>query len=122
MKKLSESELEIMRKFWDIEGSLTLEEVFIAVEERNWSVHTVRNFLTRIVDKGYLRVDKVGRKNLYVPLVSEDYMNNQSKSMIKRLYEGSVQNFVAQLYETDNLSKEDLMDLKIYLDDLLEDK
>ncbi len=122
MKKLSESELEIMRKFWDIEGSLTLEEVVIAVEDRNWSVHTVRNFLARIVDKGYLRVDKVGRKNLYVPLVSEDYMNNQSKSMIKRLYEGSVQNFVAQLYETDNLSKEDLMDLKIYLDDLLEDK
>ncbi len=122
MKKLSESEFEIMRKIWDAEGSLTLEEIIIAVEEKKWSVHTVRNFLTRIVDKGYLRVDKVGRKNLYVPIVLEDYMNNQSKSMIKRLYDGSVQNFVAQLYETDDLSKEDLMDLKIYLDDLLEDK
>ncbi|NLB19342.1 MAG: BlaI/MecI/CopY family transcriptional regulator [Clostridium sp.] len=122
MKKLSESEFEIMRKIWDTESSLTLEEVIIAVEEKKWSVHTVRNFLTRIVDKGYLRVDKVGRKNLYVPIVLEDYMNNQSKSMIKRLYDGSVQNFVAQLYETDDLSKKDLMDLKIYLDDLLEEK
>lgn len=122
MKKLSESELEIMRKFWEVQTSLTLEEVISQVEEKNWSVHTVRNFLTRIVNKDYLRVDKIGRKNLYVPIVSEDYMNNRSKSMITRLYDGSVQNFVAQLYETDDLSKEDLMDLKAYLDDLLEEK
>lgn len=122
MKKLSESELEIMTKFWDTNKSLTLEEVIHSMHRKNWSDHTVRNFLTRIVNKGYLRVDKIGRKNLYVPIVSEDYVNDQSKSMIKRLYNNSVQNFVAQLYETDDLSKKDLQDLRDYLDDILEEK
>ncbi len=119
MKKLSESELEIMTKLWEEDRSLTLDEVTKAVQFKNWSDNTVRNFLTRIVDKGYLRVDKIGRKNLYVPIVSEDYVNNQSKSMIKRLYNNSVQNFVAQLYETEDLSKKDLLELKDYLDEVL---
>ncbi len=121
MKKLSETELEIMTKFWEENRSLTLEEVTDLVNSKNWSDHTVRNFLTRIVNKGYLRVDKIGRKNLYVPMVSEDYVNNRSKSMIKRLYNDSVQNFVAQLYETDELSKKDLQELKDYLDEVLEE-
>ena len=121
MKKLSETELEIMTKFWEDNRSLTLEEVTSEVKEKKWSDHTVRNFLTRIVNKGYLRVDKIGRKNLYVPIVTEDYVNNQSKSMIKRLYNNSVQNFVAQLYETDTLTKQDLQELKVYLDDVLEE-
>lgn len=122
MKKLSESELEIMTRFWEANKSLTLEEVIEVTQTKNWSNHTVRNFLTRIVDKGYLRVDKIGRKNLYVPMVSEDYVNNRSKSMIKRLYNNSVQNFVAQLYETDDLSKKDLMELREYLDEVLEEE
>lgn len=122
MKKLSESELEIMTKFWEENRSLTLEEVTEIVRIKDWSDHTVRNFLTRIVNKGYLRVDKIGRKNLYVPIVSDDYVHNRSKTMIKRLYNNSVQNFVAQLYETDDLSKKDLQELKDYLDEVLEEE
>ncbi len=122
MKKLSETELEIMTKFWEENRPLTLEEITDIVILKNWSDHTVRNFLTRIVDKGYLRVDKIGRKNLYVPLVFEEYVNDRSKSMIKRLYNNSVQNFVAQLYETDELTKKDLKELKDYLDEVLEEQ
>lgn len=122
MKKLSDSELNIMKKFWEVESSLTLEEVQDAVKEYSWTDNTVRNFLARIVNKGYLKVDKIGRKNLYVPLVSDEYIGKKSKSLLERLYDDSLQHFVAGLYESNSLTKEDVLELRDYLDEILKEE
>lgn len=119
MKKLSDSELNIMMKFWELKTPMTLEEVQKAVREYEWTDNTVRNFLVRIVNKGYLRVDKVGRKNLYVPLVTDAYIDQKSKSLLEQLYDDSVQHFVAGLYESNSLTKEDIIELRDYLDGIL---
>lgn len=119
MKKLSESELNIMMKFWERNSPMTLEEVQNAVVEYNWTDNTVRNFLARIVNKGYLKIDKIGRKNLYVPLVTDEYIEKSSKSLLEKLYDNSVQHFVAGLYESNSLTKEDILELRDYLDDIL---
>ncbi len=122
MKKLSDSELNIMKKFWEAKSSMTLEEVQDAVTEYNWTDNTVRNFLARIVNKGYLKVDKIGRKNLYVPLVSDEYIGKKSKSLLERLYDDSLQHFVAGLYESNSLTKEDVIELRDYLDEILREE
>lgn len=122
MKKLSDSELNIMKKFWEAKSSMTLEEVQDAVTEYNWTDNTVRNFLARIVNKGYLKVDKIGRKNLYVPLVSDKYIGKKSKSLLERLYDDSLQHFVAGLYESNSLTKEDVIELRDYLDKILKEE
>lgn len=123
MKKLSEAELNIMMKFWERDSSMTLEEVQDAVAHYNWTDNTVRNFLTRMVNKGFLRVDKLGRKNLYVPLVSDEYIDKKGKLLLEKLYDNSLQHFVAGLYESDSLTKEDILELRDYLDEILkEDK
>lgn len=122
MKKLSDSELNIMKKFWETKSSMTLEEVQDAVTEYNWTDNTVRNFLARIVNKGYLKVDKIGRKNLYVPLVSDEYIGKKSKSLLERLYDDSLQHFVAGLYESNSLTKEDVLELRDYLDEILKEE
>lgn len=121
MKKLSDSELSIMIKFWERNSPMTLEEVQDAVTEYNWTDNTVRNFLARIVNKGYLKVDKIGRKNLYVPLVSDKYLDKKSKSLLERHYDDSLQHFVAGLYESNSLTKEDILELRNYLDDILKE-
>ena len=118
MKKLSDAELNIMMKFWEKGSSMTLEEVQEAVVLYNWTDNTVRNFLTRIVNKGFLKVDKLGRKNLYVPIVSDEYIDKKSKSLLERLYDDSLQHFVAGLYESDSLTKEDIIELRDYLDEI----
>ena len=122
MKKLSDSELNIMKKFWEAKSSTTLEEVQNAGTEYNWTDNTVRNFLARIVNKGYLKVDKIGRKNLYVPLVSDEYIGKKSKSLLERLYDDSLQHFVAGLYESNSLTKEDVIELRDYLDEILREE
>ena len=121
MKKLSDSELNIMKKFWEVKSSMTLEEVQDAVTEYGWTDNTVRNFLARIVNKGYLKIDKIGRKNLYIPLVSDDYIGKKSKSLLERLYDDSLQHFVAGLYESNSLTKEEVIELRDYLDEILKE-
>lgn len=117
MQKLSESELSIMMKIWKEDRPLYLEEIADLLEEFNWAISTVRNFLTRIIDKGYLKVEKDGRKNVYIALVSKEYINKKGKGIIKKLYNNSVKKFVAELYESDSIDQKDLLELKGYLDE-----
>lgn len=116
MQKLSESELSIMLKFWKENRPLYLEEIIKLLEEFNWAESTVRNFLSRIIEKGYLKVEKDGRKNVYIPLVSQDYINIESKGIIEKLYDNSVKKFIVELYESDSIDQDDLLELKEYLD------
>jgi BlaI family penicillinase repressor len=122
MQKLSESELYIMVKIWEADKPLYLDEIIELLEEHNWAESTVRNFLSRIIDKGYLKTEKDGRKNVYIPLVSQDYINKKSKGIIKKLYNNSVKKFVAELYESDSIGQNDLLELKKYLDEKIEER
>jgi predicted transcriptional regulator len=70
MKNLSESELAIMIKSgcWK---TLTFEEIFDSVKEREWTEATVRTFILRIMKKGYLTSEKSGRISLIHPRSAE---------------------------------------------------
>lgn len=120
MQKLSESELSIMMKIWDENKPLYLDEIIELLKEYNWAESTVRNFLSRIIDKGYLKTEKDGRKNIYIPIVSQDYINKKSKGIIEKLYDNSVKKFVVELYESNSIDNDDLLELKKYLDEKIE--
>lgn len=122
MQKLSESELSIMMKIWDENRPLYLEEIIELLKEYNWAESTVRNFLSRIIDKGYLRTEKDGRKNVYIPLVSQDYINKKSKGIIEKLYDNSLKKFIVELYESNSIDNDDLLELKKYLDEKIEER
>ena len=121
MKNLSESELAIMIKVWDAGRPLSFEEIFDSVKEREWTEATVRTFILRMMNKGYLESEKSGRISLYSSKVSRKYLDHQSQSLISKLYDDSVQNFIAGLYQNQALSKQDLQELKNYLEVILEE-
>lgn len=121
MKNLSESELAIMIKIWDAGRPLSFEEIFDSVKESKWTEATVRTFILRIMKKGYLESEKAGRISLYSPKISRKYLDRQSQSLISKLYDDSVQNFIAGLYQNNALSKQDLQELKTYLEVILEE-
>lgn len=121
MKDLSESELEIMVKIWDAGRPLRFEEIFDLVREKEWTEATVRTFILRIIKKGYLQSEKSGKISLYSPKVSRKYLDHQGKSFINKLYDDSVENFIAGLYQNNALSKQDLRELKDYLEEILQE-
>lgn len=119
MKRLPDSELEIMMIIWELDKPVTRFEIEEQLDkERKLSPTTILSFLSRLQEKGFLEVQKAGKNNVYISLIDKDiYMQTESKNILKRLYNNSVKNFLASLYDGDNLSEEDLSELANYLNE-----
>lgn len=119
-KTLPNSELELMMILWEADGPMTRIEIEKRLpKKRRLSKTTVLSFLSRLEEKGFVRVEKEGRSNCYIPLVKEeDYLQQESGSILKKLYGSSVKKFVAALYDGEGLSREQIEELKDYLDSL----
>ena len=117
MKRLPDSELEIMMIIWELDKPVTRLEIEERMEKgKTLSPTTVLSFLSRLQEKGFLEVQKSGKNNVYLALVEkEDYMRTESRNILKRLYQNSAKNFLAALYDGDSLSEEDLKELEDYI-------
>ena len=117
MKRLPDSELEIMMIIWDLDKPVTRFEIEERMEEgRKLSPTTILSFLSRLQEKGFLEVRKAGKNNVDYALIGrEDYMRAESRNILKRLYRNSAKNFLAALYDGDRLSGEDLKELEDYI-------
>lgn len=117
MKKLSDNELDIMLAIWKAEKSVGSSYVAKAMEDKNWAQTTVLNFLSRLVDKGYLKCEKEGRNNIYTPLVKEkDYLKGENKGFLEKFYNNSIKNMIAGFYDNEVIDDEDLKELKEFIE------
>ena len=118
MKRLPDSELELMMIIWDAGRPMSRNEIEEQLPgERQLSATTILSFLSRLQEKRFVQVRKEGRNNVYEPLVrKEDYLKQESRSIWKRLYQNSVGNFMAALGQGDELTDQDLHELQEFLD------
>ena len=117
MKRLPDSELEIMMIIWDYNKPVTRFEIEERREKgKKLSPTTILSFLSRLQEKGFVEVRKSGKNNVYLALVErEDYRKVESRNVLKRLYQNSARNFLAALYDGESLSGEDLRELEEYI-------
>ena len=118
MKRLPDSELELMMIIWDAGRPVTRAEIEIQLpKERQLSATTILSFLSRLQEKGFVDVCREGKTNVYEAAVpKEEYLQEESRSIWKRLYQNSVGNFMAALGSGEKLSEEDLDELQEFLD------
>lgn len=120
LQKISDAELEIMKIVWGNAGETTLFSYImdsLAAQGRPCQKNTLIVLLSRLVGKGYLSARKMGRKNEYMPLVSEaEYQTMQTQNFIDKIYEGSVKGLVANLIAGDLLTDEEYEELKKLLE------
>ena len=119
-KTLPNSELELMMILWKAGRPMTRVEIEENLPaKRELSKTTILSFLSRLEEKGFVRVEKKGRNNCYLPIVREsDYLKQESGSILAKLYGSSVKKFVASLYDGDGISKDQIDELRDYLDSL----
>ena len=114
---LSESELYIMKFFW-AHGAMKTDALGALVASRGWKPTTLLTFLSRLVAKGMLAVEKQGKGNLYRPLVDEKtYMHSEGQAFLDQLYGGSAMNFLAAMVEGRALDAADIAELRSWLDE-----
>lgn len=115
VQKLSDTEMELMEVIWECDPPVTSTELLSIFAQRGkeWKAQTISTFLSRLVDKGALEATRYGRMNKYVPLISpKDYKLAETQHVLDGLYQGSVKNLIAALYDGDKLSDEDVAELK----------
>ena len=120
MKNISigDAELEIMKVIWNAKEPVTSLYIGKEVEDKAWKKTTIATFLTRLVDEGALSAEKQGKLYYYTPLITEkEYRKSQTKNLIKTLYNGSIRDFAAALFEEQKLSTEDIRELRAIFED-----
>ena len=115
-ERISGAEHEVMEVLWR-ESPLTAAEVAERVPvERGWSIRTVKTLLSRLLAKGALAHEEEGRRYLYRPAVArEEYVAEESRALLDRLFGGSVTPLVAHLAERDSLSARDIAEIEALL-------
>lgn len=119
--QISDAELAIMKIIWGNRSEATLFSYImdaLAARGRPCQKNTLTVLLSRLMNKGFLSARKVGRRNEYVPLVSEtEYQTAQTKSFLNRIYEGNVKGLVANLISGELLSEGEYEELKKLLEE-----
>ncbi len=119
MQRLPENELLAMQIIWrngERVSSDTIVQEF--AKEKTWERAAVLTMLKRLEAKGFLKAEKDGKRNVYLPAVSEEsYLEFESKSFIEKLCGNSVKKLLASLYQGNHLSQEDLEELKQFIEE-----
>ena len=123
IKRLPDTELEIMNALWDADAPLTAAELETALPGPPRARTTLLTLLARLEEKGCVNREKQGRGYLYTAILTRsEYLPAESKSAWHRLFDGSPRSFVAALAETDALTDADIDELTAYLEELKKER
>ncbi|MDE5698004.1 MAG: BlaI/MecI/CopY family transcriptional regulator [Lachnospiraceae bacterium] len=115
IQQVSDSELELMKIVWENGGSALYAQIMeeLTNSGRTWQKNTIITLLSRLVEKGLLRTNKIGRRNEYTAIVSEsDYQAAQTQTLLNKLYEGDAKGLVTTLIQREMISAEDYEELR----------
>ena len=71
-QSLSESEMEIMEVIWESAAPVTTAQLLEVFSHKGWKAQTMSTFLSRLVEKGVLAVERRGKANLYTPAMTPE--------------------------------------------------
>ena len=118
----SATEFYILKYLWSRETPATFSEImthFNEEEKKEWKKQTVNTFLTRLAQKGFLNIDKSGKRAIYIPSVSrKKYYEDYAQQIIEDSYEGSLKNFVCAFTENHKLTSNEKEEMLTYIHSL----
>lgn len=118
MVKLPASELEIMQAIWllDAEGEKFI-TASLAMKRcpglQRLKLTTVITLINRLLIKGFVKVQKIGHSNGYIPLISsEDYRKFAYGDFLEKVYLSDKMDLVSALLTTEDFTKQELSEIK----------
>lgn len=114
-QQVSEFELELMKTIWDNGGTALYAEIAESLEKKDMATtkNTIISLLLRLINKGFLKTNKIGRRNRYTALVSEaEYQAAQTETFLEKVYEGDAKGLISTLIRKDLISAVEYEELK----------
>ena len=117
IRRLPDAEQEVMQALWDCKAPASRVDIEKILHEKHpMAVTTLLTLLTRLAEKGFVKIEKSGRRSLYTPCVSrEDYLASQGRNFFEKLCGGSVSAFANALCGS-GLSREEIAELRELLE------
>lgn len=117
LKKLPDTEFDIMKVVWENEPPITTNIIMQQLgNEREWKAQTVISLMLRLVERGFIRTEKNGKERTYFPLISkEDYLKFETGDFMERFHGNSFASLVATLYDGNKIKDSDLDQLTKWL-------
>lgn len=118
MKKLPDGELELMMIIWEAGEPVSRIEIEEKMDtDKLLTAGTILSYLSRLEEKGFVEREKRGKMNYYRPLVEKKlYLKETGKTILKKMFGGSLSNFATALYDGEELSSQDVEELRQFLD------
>ena len=119
IKRLPDAELEIMKIIWEADDEVTTSYIMAQLKGvKTWGNTTVLNFLARLAERGFVKSERIGKANIYTPLIEEAcYLQNESKSFLERLHGNSIKSLIASLYDSHTITDKDLKELQSFINE-----
>jgi BlaI family penicillinase repressor len=115
--ELTEAEWDIMKVVWDKEpcAAGTVQETLAKSRDRAYS--TVKTTMDRMVEKGFLEIEKIRNLQLFKSCISEvDARRGEFRRMLKRAFDGALTPMMQFLIEHEGLSIEEASQLRELVD------
>ena len=114
---ITDAEYEIMKVLWEEGEKVTSNTVCEKLKEKGWAYTTIATLLSRLTEKGAVSFEKQGKAKLYTPVIQlDEYRHDETKSLIQKLYGGSVKKLVAALFENKQMTSDDIEEIKKMFD------
>jgi BlaI family transcriptional regulator, penicillinase repressor len=107
---ITDAEFGVMEVLWNCDPGATVREIVLAVYDRHeHSLHGgVKSFLDRLMEKGYVRVDKAGFAHRFFATVSrQQFVGKQLKQLAESHFGGSFTPLLLSLVEQAKLSRKE---------------
>lgn len=115
---LIKSEWYIMEKLWEAAPRTYVQLCHELKDNPGWSRSTVQTMLERMIEKGILRYEVVGRAKQYYPNIArDDAAIAETRSLLERAFEGSVSLMMSTLVRKKQLTKEEINEFYSILKD-----
>jgi BlaI family transcriptional regulator, penicillinase repressor len=88
---MTESEWKIMNAVWQRHPASARDVLQSLDESTSWAYSTVKTFLKRLADKGFLTVSRNANVNLYEPTLSrEEAQRSEVHLLVERAFDGTM--------------------------------
>ena len=114
--ELTEAEWEIMNVVWEKEpcAAGTVQEEL--ADSRNWAYATVKLTMDRMVQKGFLEINRIRNLQLFRSCISEvEARRGELRKMLARAFGGALTPMLKFLIEHEGLSKEEAAQLREFV-------
>lgn len=114
-EKIFDSEIKVMEIVWESEPVSAKDISVVAAQKIGWNKNTTYTVIKKLEEKGYIKREDPGF--VCTSLVSRDAVRkNETKGLVERLFGGSKKALFSALLEDEELTGDDIEELRRMID------